>query len=154
MQKIITHLWFDDQAEQAARLYTASFKNSKIGKITRYGDAGAAISGRQKGSVMSVEFELDGQQFYALNGGPMFKFNEAVSLFVNCEDQAEVDALWGKLLQGGQAQQCGWLKDKFGVSWQIVPTVLGKMMQDPDPKKVESVMQAVLKMVKLDIAAL
>lgn len=154
MQKIITHLWFDHHAEEAAKFYTSIFKNSRVGSIARYGESGAAISGREKGSVMTVEFELDGQQFYALNGGPVFKFNEAISLFVNCENQAEVDALWNKLLEGGQPAQCGWLKDKYGVSWQIVPTVLGEMMADKDPKKVERVMQALLQMIKIEIEGL
>ncbi|MDQ3260911.1 MAG: VOC family protein [Pseudomonadota bacterium] len=154
MQKIITHLWFDHQAEEAAKFYTSIFKNSKVGNITCYGEAAAKISGRQKGTVMTVNFELDGQEFYALNGGPLFKFNEAVSLFVNCENQSEVDELWDKLLQGGQPQQCGWLKDKYGLSWQIVPKVLGEMLQNEDPEKVERVMKAILQMVKIDIAGL
>ena len=154
MQKIITHLWFDHQAEEAAKFYTSIFKNSKVGNITCYGEAAAKIFGRQKGTVMTVNFELDGQEFYALNGGPLFKFNEAVSLFVNCENQSEVDELWDKLLQGGQPQQCGWLKDKYGLSWQIVPKVLGEMLQNEDPEKVERVMKAILQMVKIDIAGL
>jgi predicted 3-demethylubiquinone-9 3-methyltransferase (glyoxalase superfamily) len=154
MQKIITHLWFDDQAEQAARHYTAIFPRSKIGKIARYGAAGAQVSGRRQGSVMTVEFELDGQQFLALNGGPVFKFSEAISLVVPCENQAELDRVWNKLIEGGQAQQCGWLKDKFGVSWQVVPADIGEMMTNADAQKSERVMQAVLQMVKIDIAAL
>ena len=154
MQKIVTHLWFDHQAEDAARFYTSIFNNSNLGKISRYGDAGAAISGRAKGSVMTVEFELDGQRFFSLNGGPIFKFSEAISLVVNCADQAEVDRMWDKLCDGGQPSQCGWLKDKFGLSWQIVPRELGTLMSDPDSNKVERVMNALLKMTKLDIAAL
>jgi predicted 3-demethylubiquinone-9 3-methyltransferase (glyoxalase superfamily) len=154
MQKIVTHLWFDNQAEEAAMFYTSIFKNSKLGKISRYGEAGAAISGRKKGAVMTVEFQLDGQKFFALNGGPIFKFSEAISLVVNCADQAEVDHMWDKLGDGGQPGQCGWLKDKFGLSWQIVPTELGTLMSGGDPNKVERVMKALLQMTKLDIAKL
>ena len=154
MQKITTHLWFDDKAEEAANFYVSIFKNSKIGGICRYGEVGAQVSGRAKGSVMTIEFELDGQQFLALNGGPDFKFSEAISLVVNCESQREVDELWDKLSHGGQIQQCGWLKDKYGLSWQIVPTVLTQMMQDKDAAKMERVMQAVLQMKKLDIQQL
>jgi len=156
MPKITPCLWFDDQAEQAARIYTSIFKNSKIGAISRYGEAGQEIHGRPAGSVMTVVFELDGQEFTALNGGPVFKFNEAVSLQVHCETQAEIDYYWAKLSEGGdeQAQQCGWLKDKFGISWQIVPTILDEMMEDKDPQKPERVMAALLKMKKLDIEGL
>jgi len=154
MQKIITHLWFDDQAEAAAKFYTSLFRNSRIGRTTRYPENVAGMIGMRAGSVMTVEFELDGQLFYALNAGPTFKFNESISLFVNCENQAEIDALWNRLLEGGQAQQCGWLKDKYGLSWQIVPTVLGEMQHDPDPEKVSRVMGAMMRMIKLDIKAL
>ena len=156
MQRVTPCLWFDDNAEEAVNFYTSVFKNSKIKNISRYGEAGAAVSGRPKGSVLTVAFELDGQKFTALNGGPMFKFNEAISLQVNCETQAEVDYYWEKLSAGGdeKAQQCGWLKDKFGVSWQIVPTVVSKMMSDPDPAKSERVMKALLPMKKLDIQSL
>lgn len=156
MQKITPCLWFDNQAEEAARFYTAIFRNSKIGNISRYGEAGHEVHGRPAGSVMTVTFELDGQAFTALNGGPVFKFNEAVSFMVNCESQGEVDFYWEKLSEGGdkQAQQCGWLKDKFGMSWQIVPTELGKLMSDPDSAKSGRVMQALLPMKKIDIAGL
>lgn len=156
MQKITSCLWFDNQAEEAARFYTAIFRNSKIGNISRYGEAGHEVHGRPAGSVMTVTFELDGQAFTALNGGPVFKFNEAVSFMVNCESQGEVDFYWEKLSEGGdkQAQQCGWLKDKFGMSWQIVPTELGKLMSDPDSAKSGRVMQALLPMKKIDIAGL
>jgi predicted 3-demethylubiquinone-9 3-methyltransferase (glyoxalase superfamily) len=156
MQKITPCLWFDNQAEEAAKFYTTIFKNSKIGKIARYGEKGARVSGRPQGSVMTVTFKLDGQEFMALNGGPIFKFTEAISLIVNCGTQKELDYYWEKLSEGGdeKAQQCGWLKDKYGLSWQIVPTVLGKMMQDKDPMKSERVMAALLQMKKLDIAAL
>jgi predicted 3-demethylubiquinone-9 3-methyltransferase (glyoxalase superfamily) len=150
MQKIIPFLWFDDKAEDAMNFYTSIFKNSKTGNIVRYGDAGPG----PKGSVMSATFQLQGQEFYALNGGPVFKFTPAISFFVNCETQAEVDDLWAKLSEGGQVQQCGWLTDKFGLSWQIIPVVLGQMLQDKDPKKSTRVMQAMLKMVKLDISLL
>ena len=150
MQKITPFLWFDDNAEDAVNFYTSVFKNSKIVELSRYpeGSPGPA------GTVMVVVFELDGQQFMALNGGPVFKFNEAVSFSVSCETQTEVDDLWAKLTEGGEPGQCGWLKDKFGLSWQIVPTVLGKLMSDPDPEKSQAVMQAMLKMNKLDIAEL
>jgi predicted 3-demethylubiquinone-9 3-methyltransferase (glyoxalase superfamily) len=150
MQKITPFLWFDNQAEHAANFYVSIFKNSKIGTIARYGAAGPG----PKGSVMIVQFQLEGQEFTALNGGPMFKFNESVSFVVNCETQDEVDYYWEKLLQGGKESQCGWLKDKFGLSWQIVPTEFIKMMQDKDPVKTERLMKAMLQMVKLDIATL
>jgi predicted 3-demethylubiquinone-9 3-methyltransferase (glyoxalase superfamily) len=154
MQRISPSLWFDDKAEEAANFYTSIFKNSKIVKIARYGEAGAAVSGRPKGSVMTVAFQLEGQEFVALNGGPQFKFTEAVSLVVNCQTQEEVDEYWKKLSAGGQEVQCGWLKDKYGLSWQIVPTVLGDMLTDPDSKKAERVMKAMLQMKKIDIKGL
>ena len=151
MQKITPFLWFDDNAEAAAQFYTSVFKNSKILSVSRYGDAGPG----PKGSVMVVSFELEGQQFTALNGGPQFKFSEAFSFVVSCENQEEIDYYWNKLTSsGGRESQCGWLKDKFGFSWQIVPTALGKLMSDKDPKKANRVMQALLQMKKLDIATL
>jgi predicted 3-demethylubiquinone-9 3-methyltransferase (glyoxalase superfamily) len=150
MQKISPFLWFDNQAEEAMNHYVSIFKNSKAGSITRFGDAGPG----PKGSVMTASFELEGQQFTALNGGPQFKFTEAISFFVRCETQEEVDRLWDKLSEGGQTQQCGWLKDKFGLSWQIVPSVLIEMMKDPDPQKSQRVMEAMLQMTKIDIARL
>jgi predicted 3-demethylubiquinone-9 3-methyltransferase (glyoxalase superfamily) len=155
-QRIVPSLWFDTQAEQAAELYTAVFPNSRIVTISRYGEAGFETHGRPPGSVMTVEFELDGMRFTALNGGPAFTFNEAISLQVFCETQDEVDHYWARLGEGGDeaAQQCGWLKDRFGVSWQIVPTALGRLMADPDPVKAGRVMEAMLPMKKLDIAAL
>jgi predicted 3-demethylubiquinone-9 3-methyltransferase (glyoxalase superfamily) len=149
-QRITTFLWFDNQAEEAMNFYVSIFGNSKTGNVSRYGDAGPG----PKGSVLVASFELDGQEFMALNGGPRFKFTEAISLVVKCKTQEEVDHYWDRLSQGGQIQQCGWLKDKFGLSWQIVPTVLGQMMSDPDPKKANRVMAAVLQMTKLDIAKL
>jgi len=154
MQKISPCLWFDNQGEEAARFYVSLFKNSKILNVARYGESGAKISGRPAGSVMTVTFQLAGQEFMALNGGPLFKFSEAISLIVSCETQAEVDEMWEKLSQGGEQGPCGWLKDKYGLSWQIVPKVLEEMMQDKDPKKSEKVMEAVLQMKKLDIAGL
>jgi predicted 3-demethylubiquinone-9 3-methyltransferase (glyoxalase superfamily) len=156
MNKITPFLWFDNQAEEAARFYVSVFENSKITDVARYGDEGAKASGQPKGSAMTVAFQLDGQEFVALNGGPHFKFSEAVSFVVNCTPQEEVDHFWEELSAGGddKAQQCGWLKDKYGLSWQIVPTVLGEMLQDKDPKKSERVMQALLQMKKLDIATL
>ncbi len=150
MQKIIPFLWFDNQAEEAANFYTSIFKNSKVLNIARYGEAGP----RPAGTVMTVTFQLDGQEFTALNGGPEFKFTEAISLFVNCETQEEVDRLWESLSASGEKGQCGWLKDKYGVSWQIVPTALGQMLQDPNPQKARNVVQAMLQMTKIDIAAL
>lgn len=154
MQKITPCMWFDDNAEEAVRFYASIFKNSSIRTITRYGEAGAGASGRPKGTVMTIAFQLDGQEYTALNGGPIFKFSPAISFIVSCETQQEVDALWARLTAGGETEQCGWLKDKFGVSWQIMPTVLVKMLSDPDPVKTESVMQAMLQMIKLDIAGL
>ena len=156
MQKITPFLWFDTQAEEAANFYTSIFKNSKIVSVARYGEEAAKASGRPTGRAMTVAFQLDGQNFVALNGGPHFKFTEAVSFVVNCETQEEVDHYWEKLSAGGdeKAQQCGWLKDKYGLSWQIVPTVMVEMLQDKDPKKSERVMAALLKMKKLDIKTL
>jgi len=154
MKTITPCLWFDNQAEAAAKFYVSIFKNSKIGDIARYGDEGAKVSGRPKGTVMTVTFELDGQQFMALNGGPVFQFSPAISFMVSCRTQDEVDELWEKLSKGGETQQCGWLKDQYGVSWQIVPTVLGEMMQDKDAKKSERVMNAMLQMKKIDINGL
>ena len=150
MQKIAPCLWFDDKAEEAARFYTSIFKNSKMGQVMHYGDAGP----RPKGTVLSVTFEIEGEEFMGLNGGPEFQFSPAISFFVKCETQAEVDTLWAKLLEGGSPQQCGWLTDKFGVSWQIVPTILGEMLRDRDAKRADRVMRAMLGMVKLDIAGL
>jgi predicted 3-demethylubiquinone-9 3-methyltransferase (glyoxalase superfamily) len=154
LQKITPFLWFDNKAEEAANFYVSIFRNSKIGTITRYGEEGAKISGRPKGTVMVVAFQLDGQEIMALNGGPHFKFSEAISFLVNCETQQEVDELWEKLSEGGEEGRCGWLKDKYGLSWQIVPTVLGKMLQDKDAEKSERVMNAMLKMAKIDIKTL
>lgn len=156
MPKITPFLWFDDQAEEAANFYVSVFANSRIVNIARYGDAGAAASGRPEGSVMTVAFELDGQAFTALNGGPIFSFSPAVSFVVSCESQEELDALWEKLSRGGdeEAQQCGWLKDRYGVSWQIVPATLGEMVSGPDPSRSQRVMQALLGMKKIDMAAL
>jgi predicted 3-demethylubiquinone-9 3-methyltransferase (glyoxalase superfamily) len=154
MQRITTCLWYDTQAEEAAQFYTSIFKNSKIKKTTRYDAASANVSGRPEGSVLTVVFELDGQEFIALNGGPIFKFTEAVSMIVNCQTQQEVDHYWSKLTAGGQEVQCGWLKDKFGLSWQVVPTALGEMLSDKDAAKSKRVMEAMLKMVKLDLVAL
>jgi len=153
-QKIIPFLWFDGQAEEAAKFYVSIFKNSKIGTITRYEEESAAVSGRPKGSVMTVAFQLEGQGFTALNGSPHFKFTEAISFVVNCKTQKEVDELWEKLSDGGEEGQCGWLKDKYGLSWQIVPTVLLEMLNDEDAEKSKRVMQALLQMRKLDIKRL
>jgi len=154
MQKITPFLWFNDNAEEAVEFYASIFKKSRIGKIARYDQAGERVSGRPAGSVMTVEFQIEGLEFIALNGGPHFKFTEAISLFVNCETQLEVDELWEKLSEGGAKSQCGWLKDKYGLSWQIVPTVLGELLSDPDPVKSKRVMEALLQMSKLDIATL
>jgi len=151
MQKIRPFLWFDKEAEEAANFYVSIFQNSRITDVTRYGEPGPGPAG----SVMTVAFVLDGQEFIALNGGPHFRFTEAVSMFVTCDNQAEVDYFWDKLMAGGgQSSQCGWLKDRFGLSWQIVPAVLMTLLQDPDPAKSARVMQAMLQMVKLDIATL
>jgi predicted 3-demethylubiquinone-9 3-methyltransferase (glyoxalase superfamily) len=154
VQRITPFLWFDDKAEEAARFYTSIFKNSRIGKIARYGKAGEKAARRPAGSVMTVEFQLAGQNFVALNGGPQFKFNESVSFVINCNTQAEVDKFWKRLSAGGKEVQCGWLKDKYGVSWQIVPTILGELLSSKDASKTERVMQVMLKMVKLDIRKL
>ena len=154
MQKITPCLWFDGRAEEAAKFYVSIFKNSKVGTMTRYGEAGAEVSGRPKGSVMTATFEIEGQEFVALNGGPQFKFTEAISFVVNCETQKEIDEMWEKLSHGGEQGQCGWLKDKYGLSWQVVPPVLGEMLQDKDAKKSERVMKAMLQMNKLDIKTL
>jgi predicted 3-demethylubiquinone-9 3-methyltransferase (glyoxalase superfamily) len=153
-QKITPFLWFDDKAEEAAKFYVSIFKNSRMGIISRYGDEVAKVAQRPKGSVMTVAFQLEGQEFVALNGGPQFKFSEAISFVVNCDTQAEIDYFWEKLSAGGKIQQCGWLKDKYGVSWQVVPTIMDEMMQDKDVAKSERVMKAMLEMEKLDIAVL
>jgi predicted 3-demethylubiquinone-9 3-methyltransferase (glyoxalase superfamily) len=153
-QRITPFLWFDTQAEEAAKFYVSIFKNSKMASIARYDGESAKAAGRPKGSVMTVAFELDGQEFVALNGGPLFKFTEAISFVVNCETQEEVDHFWETLSAGGQQVQCGWLKDRFGVSWQVVPTVLTEMLQDKDAEKSKRVMAAMLKMKKLEIDAL
>ena len=150
MQKITPFLWFDNQAEEAMNFYTSIFKNSKPGKIARYGESGPG----PKGSVMTAAFQLEGQEFVALNGGPHFKFTPAISFHVSCETQQEVDEFWEKLSAGGQIQQCGWLTDKYGVSWQIVPTILPELLQSKDPGKAQKTMKAMLQMKKLDIAAL
>ena len=150
VQKITPFLWFDNQAEEAANFYTSIFRNSRIVTVTRYGETGPG----PKGSVMTVAFELDRQQFLALNGGPLFKFTEAISFVVNCESQQEIDEFWGKLSAGGKEVECGWLKDKYGMSWQIVPTVLAEMLQDKDAGRTQRVMKAILQMKKIDIEAL
>ena len=150
MQKIAPFLWFDDQAEEAVNFYASIFNNSKIGRVARYGEGGPGA----KGTVMTVTFQLDGQEFMALNGGPHFTFTPAISFFVNCETQEEVDELWEKLSEGGEKGPCGWLKDKYGVSWQIIPSALGELLGDPDPVKSARVMQAMLQMGKIDIASL
>lgn len=154
MQKITPFLWFDTQAEEAVNFYTSIFRNSKIVNVARYGDDAARVSGRPRGSVMTVAFELDGQPFVALNGGPVFSFSPAISFVVDCATQEEVDRLWDQLSSGGEQQQCGWLRDKYGVTWQIVPSVLGELMSHPDPAKSQRVMQAMLQMTKLDINGL
>jgi predicted 3-demethylubiquinone-9 3-methyltransferase (glyoxalase superfamily) len=150
MQKITPCLWFDTEGEEAANFYTAIFKNSRILEVSRYGEAGP----RPAGTVMVVSFELDGQEFTALNGGPEFTFNEAVSFQVNCESQQEVDDFWDRLCEGGEPGPCGWLKDKYGVSWQIIPTALNELLNDPDPDKSQRAMKAMLQMGKIDIEAL
>jgi predicted 3-demethylubiquinone-9 3-methyltransferase (glyoxalase superfamily) len=154
MQKITPFLWFDNQAEEAANFYVSIFKNSKVLSVQRYGKEAAQASGRPQGSVMTASFILDGQEFVALNGGPIFQFTPAISLVVNCETQDEVNYLWERLTAGGEEIQCGWLKDKYGVSWQVVPTALGKLLGDPDPVKSERTMKAMLQMKKMDIAGL
>jgi len=150
MQKITPFLWFDHQAEEAMNFYVSIFKNSKVGRVTRYGEAGPG----PKGTVMSATFQLDGQDFFALNGGPHFTFSPAVSFFVNCETQQEVDELWEKLSAGGKKERCGWLKDKYGLSWQIIPSALGNMLGDQDAEKAKRVMQAMVQMDKIDIKGL
>lgn len=150
MQKIVPFLWFDGKAEEAMNFYVSIFKNSRVLSVTRYGAAGPG----PKGTVMSATFQLEGQQFYTLNGGPQFKFTPAISLFVNCETQQEVDELWKNLSAGGREDQCGWLQDRYGLSWQIIPTVLGKMLGDKDAEKAKRVMEAMLRMVKIDIKRL
>ncbi|PYP46209.1 MAG: hypothetical protein DMD50_08540 [Gemmatimonadetes bacterium] len=150
MQKIVPFLWFDGNAEEAMNFYVSVFKNSKVLSVTRYGEAGPG----PKGTVMSCTFQLEGQDFYALNGGPQFKFTPAISLFVNCETQQEIDALWKTLSAGGREDQCGWLQDKYGLSWQIIPTALGRMLGDKDAKKATAAMKAMLQMKKLDIKGL
>ena len=150
MQKITPFLWFDNNAEEAVNFYTSIFRNSKIGQVRRYGEAGPG----PQGSVMTATFQIEGQEFMALNGGPAFKFSPAISFFVNCETQEEVDELWEKLSAGGEMMQCGWLKDKFGVTWQIIPKALGELLGDKDPQKSQRVMQAMMKMIKIDVAAL
>jgi len=156
MQKISPCLWFDDNAEDAVKFYVSIFKNSQAGNVTRYGKEGYEIHKKKEGSVMTIDFEIEGQKFLALNGGPIFKFNEAISFQIYCDTQEEIDYYWEKLTEGGDknAQVCGWLKDKFGVSWQVVPIALIKMLQDEDSKKTERVMKAMLQMHKLDIDAL
>jgi predicted 3-demethylubiquinone-9 3-methyltransferase (glyoxalase superfamily) len=154
MQKITPCLWFDNQAEEAAKFYASIFKNSRIGNMTRYGEAGAKVSGRPNGSVITVTFEIERQEFVALNGGPHFTFSEAISLMVKCETQKEIDEIWEKLSQGGEKGQCGWLKDKYGLSWQIVSPVWEEMLRDKDVMKFERVMKAILQMTKPDIKTL
>jgi len=150
MQKITPFLWFDGKAEEAMNFYISIFKNSKVGRVTRYGEAGPG----PKGTVMSAMFQLEGQEFMALNGGPQFTFTPAISFFVNCETQQEVDELWEKLIEGGKKDRCGWLKDKYGLSWQIIPSALGKMLGDKDPEKSKRVIEAMLQMDKIDIKGL
>ena len=150
MQKITPFLWFDGKAEEAMNFYISIFKNSKVGRVTRYGEAGPG----PKGTVMSATFQLEGQEFMALNGGPQFTFTPAISFFVNCETQQEVDELWEKLIEGGKKDRCGWLKDKYGLSWQIIPSALGKMLGDKDPEKSKRVMEAMLQMDKINIKRL
>jgi len=153
-QRITPCLWFDNEAEEAARFYVSVFRNARIGRISRYGKEGFEVHGRPEGSVMVVEFEIEGQSFTALNGGPQFKFNEAISFQVPCETQKEIDHYWDKLSAGGEIRQCGWLKDKFGVAWQIFPAALPDMMSDPDTAKAGRAMNAMLGMKKLDLATL
>lgn len=154
MQKITPFLWFEDQAEAAVNFYISVFRDSRIVNVTRYGAAGAEAAGRPKGTVMTIVFQLEGEEFIALNGGPAFAFSPAISFVVKCGTQEQVDRLWDKLSQGGEALQCGWLQDKYGVSWQIVPTILGEMLSDKDSAKTERVMRAMLQMNKLDINTL
>lgn len=150
MQKITPYLWFEDQAEEAASFYTSIFKNSKINEISRYGEGGPGPAG----SVMLVSFELDGQQFIALNGGPQFQFTEAISFVINCESQEEVDYMWDRLTEGGEESMCGWLKDRYGISWQVVPTALPELLNAPDPEAQQRVMEVFLKMSKIDLPTL
>ncbi|MGB2870180.1 MAG: VOC family protein [Bacteroidota bacterium] len=154
MQKITPFLWFDNQAEEAAKFYTSVFKNSRIDKVTRYGKEGFEIHGRPAGTVMTVNFQLEGRDFVALNGGPHFKFTEAISFSIDCETQEEVDYFWQKLSEGGEEGQCGWLKDKYGLSWQVNPRQLGQLLGDPDKEKAGRVMKTMLQMKKIDIKAL
>ncbi len=155
MQKITPFLWFDNNAEEAVNFYVSIFKNSRVGKVTRYNEASSKAAGRPEGSVMTMEFQLEGQNFTAINGGPHFKFTEAISFVVDCETQEEVDYFWNKLTaDGGQESQCAWLKDRYGLSWQIVPRVLIEMIGDKDPQKAQRVMEAMLQMKKIDIATL
>jgi predicted 3-demethylubiquinone-9 3-methyltransferase (glyoxalase superfamily) len=153
-QKITPFLWFDDQAEEAAKFYTSLFKKSKILEVVRYGEEAAAKGGKKPGSVMTVQFAIEGQIFTALNGGPYFKFNESISFVIHCQTQAEIDKYWKALSAGGKESQCGWLKDKYGVSWQVVPTILVNLLSSKDTAKTRRVMQAILQMRKLDIKAL
>ena len=153
LHRITPFLWFDSQAEEAAKFYVSVFRDSKLGRVARYGEAGKAQHGRAAGSVMTVEFEIEGQKFIALNGGPVFKFNESVSFVVNCEDQAEIDYYWERLLEGGgRVQECGWLKDRFGLSWQVVPAGLAELMADA--RKAEKVMEEIFRMKKIDLPTL
>jgi len=154
MQKITPFLWFDDKAEEAANFYTSIFRNSKIGSVNRYGEEGAKASGRPMGTVMTVTFQLEGQEFVALNGGPHFTFSPAISFVVNCKTQEEVDEMWEKLSEGGEELRCGWLKDRYGVSWQIIPSALGEMLSDADTGKSKRVMRAMFQMKKIDIGSL
>ncbi len=155
MQKISTCLWFDGKAEEAAKFYTSLFKNSKIKATTTYDESSAAVSGQKKGQVMTVLFEIEGREFLALNGGPLFKFNESISFMIDCKDQKEVDYFWDNLIAGGgEPSQCGWLKDKFGVSWQVVPSILNELLNGNDTKKSRAAMKAMLEMSKLDVAKL
>lgn len=154
MQKIVPFLWFNNNAEEAMNFYTSIFPNSKVLTVSRYGKEGAEVSGQAEGSVMVASIELNGQRFDLINGGPIYKFSEAISFVINCDDQAEVDHFWDSLTAGGQEIQCGWLKDKFGVCWQVTPTIMGKLMSDPDKAKSGRVMAAMLKMKKIDIAKL
>jgi predicted 3-demethylubiquinone-9 3-methyltransferase (glyoxalase superfamily) len=156
MQKITTNLWFNKEAEEAVNFYTSVFKNSRKLRETRYGKAGFEVHGMPEGTILTLEFELEGQKFVALNGGPHYKFSEAISFIVNCESQEEVDYYWEKLSEGGDknAQQCGWLKDRFGLSWQVVPTILSKLLQNKDPQKSQRAMSAMMKMKKIDIKTL
>jgi predicted 3-demethylubiquinone-9 3-methyltransferase (glyoxalase superfamily) len=154
MDRITPCLWFDDNGEEAVNFYLSIFKDSRITAVSRYGEAGAKVAGKPKGSVMTITFEIEGQPFVALNGGPLFKFTPAISFMVNCNTQEEIDHLWDKLSAGGRLEQCGWLQDKFGVSWQIVPAAMAEMMQDKNPEKSGRMFAALLQMQKLDIAAL